>query len=341
MPKRSKYPRLRAKTYKGASGQRYVYYVYDMRSEGKPDVRLGKDWAEAVRQWDELHNRKPRIAGRLQEAFDRWKEKELPNYTSKETRKSYTLHLKRLGPVFGEMVWDEITLPILRKYLDLRTAKFQGNREISVLSIIWGKALLWGMTQKPWPAAGVRDWKNKEAPRQIEVTEAMFSAVYAQADQVVRDAMDIASATGMRLTDARTVRMPVNGILRHKAGKTDKWMEFEVASSPVLTALVQRREKVKADTVMLLTTARGRPVGPGMLWKRWDEARERAAEKAAQAGNKGLAQAIRGMYLRDMRKLASQLAGSLDEASKLLQHDSQSVTRKHYRQSADKLRAVR
>lgn len=341
MPKLTKYPRLRAKVYRGVSGQVYTYYTYDMRPEGKPDIRLGKDHAEAVRQWDDLHNRRPRVAGRLQEAFDRWREKELPKYPNAETKRSYAKHLRKLEPVFGGMAWDEVTLPILRKYLDLRSAKFQGNREISVLAVIWGKALLWGMTGKPWPATGVKDWKNKEAPRRFEVTDELFAAVYAEADQVIKDAMDIATATGMRLTDTRTVRMPSNGKLSFKAGKTSKAAEFEVASSPVLSSLVARREALKANCVMLLVTERGKPVGAGSLWQRWDEARERAAEKAATTGNPALAEGIRAMYLRDMRKRAADLAENLEEASKLLQHDSQALTRKHYSQKPQKLRAVR
>ncbi len=73
MPKITKYPRLRTKVYRGKSGQAYVYYLYDMRPDGKPDIRLGTDHAEALRQWDELHNKKPRTIGRLQEAFDKWR----------------------------------------------------------------------------------------------------------------------------------------------------------------------------------------------------------------------------------------------------------------------------
>lgn len=341
MPKVSKYPRLRTKRYKGASGQAYAYYVYDMRPDGKPDIRLGKDFAAAVLQWDELHNKRPRVAGRLQEAFNRWREQEVPKYTNPETRKGYLKALRRLEPVFGQMPWDEITLPILREYLNRRTAKAQGNREMGTLSVVWGKALLWGLTRCPWPAAGVKNWKNKEPPREFTVTDELFAAVYAESDQVLKDCMDIATATGMRLTDARTVRLPVDGVLRHRAGKTGKWMEFEVTTSPVLTAVLKRREAMKADSVMLLTTHRGRQVSEAMLWKRWDEARERAALKAETTGNPGLAEAIRAMYLRDMRKRASELAEGLDEAAQLLQHDDKALTRRHYRQGPERLRAVR
>jgi hypothetical protein len=341
MPKVSKYPRLRTKVYRGAAGQVYAYYTYDMRPEGKPDIRLGTDRDEALRRWDELHHHKPRTLGRLQEAINRWRERELPKYDNAETRRSYAKSLRNVEKVFGEMAWDEVTVPDLRMYLDLRKAKTQGNREMAVLSVVWSKAVMWGMTRLTWPAAGIKGWKNKEAPREFTVTDELFSALYAEGDQVLRDCMDIATATGMRLTDARTVLMPVDGVLRHKAGKTGKWMEFDVASSPVLSALVARREAMKAHSVMLLTTKRGRQVSSAMLWLRLDAARERAADKAAQTGNPGLAQEIRGMFLRDMRKRASELAEGLDEAAKLLQHDSKALTRKHYRQGPEKLRAVR
>lgn len=59
MPRITKYPRLRTKVYKGQGGQAYVYYVYDMRGTGKPDVRLGKDYAKDIEQWEQLHNKVP------------------------------------------------------------------------------------------------------------------------------------------------------------------------------------------------------------------------------------------------------------------------------------------
>lgn len=341
MPKVTKYPRLRTQVRRGRAGQVYVYYVYDMRPEGKPDARLGRDYDEALRQWDVLHNHKPRTVGRLQEAFDRWRERELVKYDSAETRKGYGKNLGKLEPVFGQMTWDEITLPILREYLERRTAKTQGNREMSLMSVIWGKAQMWGMTRLPWPAAGVKNWKNEERARSFEVTDALFAAVYAEADQVLRDCMDISTATGMRLTDARTVRMPVDGRLRHKSGKTGKWVEFSVAESPVLAALVERREAMRAHSVMLLTTQTGRQVSMSMLRDRWDDARDLAALKAEKTGNRAFGASIRAMYLRDMRSRAADLAGTIAEASKLLQHSSQRLTEKHYRTKAEILRAVR
>lgn len=341
MAKITKYPRLRTKVYRGKGGQAYVYYVYDMRPEGKPDVRLGKDYARAIEQWEQLHNKRPQTIGRIEEALARFENEVLPAYDSDETRKGYTKNLRALRPVFGQMVWDEVDLPALRFYLDHRTAKTQGNREMSLLRVVWGKALLWGLTRLPWPAEGVKGWKNPEKAREFEVTGAMFAAVYTQADQVLRDCMDIASATGMRITDARTVRMPVDGVITHRASKTGKPVRFVVAESPVLTALATRREAMRAHSVMLLTTTTGKQVSPTMLRDRWDDARDRAALAAEKAGDKELGARIRAMYLRDMRSLAADLAQDLEQASKLLQHSSQALTKKHYRTKVQTLRAVR
>lgn len=352
MPKVTKYPRLRTKVYKGKGGQAYVYYVYDMRGDGEPDIRLGKDYAEAVKRWDEIHNHKPRVIGRLQEAFDRYKLEVLPAMENPETRRSYGQYLKRLEGVLGGMTWDEVDLPLMVEYLKRRKSRAkkaakgavagtQGNREMSLLSVVWGRAKRWGMTKLPWPAAGVKDWKNPEREREFAVTDELFAATYAEGDQVLRDCMDIASATGLRLTDARTVRMPADGKLRHKASKSKKWAEFDVAESPVLLALVERREAMKAYSVMLLSTPTGRQVTYRMLRDRWDEARDKAAKKAEKTGNAEFAATIRAMYLRDMRSRAADLAEGLDEASKLLQHSSKAVTLRHYRTKAEKLKAVR
>lgn len=332
--KPSKHPRLRAKTYKTVGGKVLTYYVYDMRGTGKKDVRLGTDYTAALEGWNRLHNNLPLTIGRVQEAIDKWREECLPTYDNPDTRKSYAKQLKNVEAAFGQAGWHEVTLPGLRRYLDLRSAKTQGNRELSVLSIIWGKARLWGMTQLPWPAAGVKDWKNAESAREFEVTDALFNAVYEQADQVLRDCMDIATATGMRLTDARTIKMPVDGKLRFRAGKTGKWAYFEVAQSPVLSALLERRGT--ADCVMVLCDSKGRQITGSMLRNRYEKAREKAA-----LANPEIAAEIRAMYLRDCRKRAADLAEDMESASKLLQHSSVKLTSNHYRTKATKLKAVR
>ncbi len=335
--KKSKFPRLRTKSYKTVGGRILTYYVYDMRGTGEKDVRLGADYTQALAQWHKLHNHIPLTIGRLQEAIDRWRTDILPSYASSNTRAQYRSYLKNIEAAFGQMAWHEIELHTLQIYLDKRSAKVSANRELAVLAVVWGQARKWGMTKELYPARGLSKFKNKEQPRQVEVTDEMFEAVYAHADRVLRDAMDIATATGMRITDVRTIRMPVNGVIRFKASKTAKAAEFDVAQSPVLSAMVERREAMKAHCVMLLASDTGRAVSEWMLSEsRWNKAKQAAIEAYPH-----LKDELSGLYLRDLRKRAADLAEDMESASKLLQHSSMKLTADHYRTKPTKLRAVR
>jgi hypothetical protein len=158
--------------------------------------------------------------------------------------------------------------------------------------------------------------------------------VYGQADQVLKDAMDIATSTGMRLGDVRRVPMPTDGRLKFRSHKTGKQAFFNVAESPVLTELMERRGQ--KDCTMLLCTPTSREVSAGMLRTRYDNAR-----KAAAIANPALAEGIKAMFLRDTRKRAADLADDMGAASELLQHSSQKVTATHYRTKATKLKSVR
>lgn len=339
----NKHPKLRSHARKRKNGRVVIYYAYDMRGTGQPDIGLGSDYDLAIKKWDEIHNRKPRIVGTLLEAFEAWEADVLPTYGNTETRKSYTRHLNKIKPAFGKATWDGVLMADLKRYLKSRTGKTQANRELAVLSIIWNWARTEGYTDLPWPAAGMErsGWKNKEKAREFEVTDELFDAVYAEADQILKDALDIATATGYRVTDVRLVPMPADGVLRNADHKTGKRAQFDIAQSPVLSAIVTRRQAIRVSHVMLLSTPTGRPVSYSMLRGRWDSAREAAAVKAETAGDSDLAERIRAMYLRDMRKRASDLADSDESASKLLQHSSVGLTRKHYRTKATKLKAVR
>lgn len=339
MPKKTKHPKLRSHIRKGVNGRVRVYFSFDMRGTGLPDVALGSDYAEALRQWDELANQRPRIKGSLEEAFQRWEAEALPAYMNAGTLRTYRQHLAKLRENgVGKATWEGVRFTDLKGYLKARKAKTQGNREMALLSIIWNYARGEGLTDMPWPAAGMEKarWKNKEEARHFAVSDALFAAVYTSADQTLRDAMDLATSTGMRLTDCRTVLLPPSGLLRLKAHKTGKSVDFNILDSPILTALVTKRRALQADHLMLLTTPSGEPVSVSMLRSRWDKAREAAAKAHPE-----LAEQIRAMYLRDMRSRASDLAGSLAEASKLLQHSSERVTSMHYRTKAEKVRPVR
>jgi len=267
----------------------------------------------------------------------------LPTYDNAGTRRTYAQSLKKLRPIFGASQWADVELPDLKGYLKQRSAKTQGNREMALLSVIWNWARLEGLHQLPWPAAGMERsrWKNPERPRRFKVTEAIFEAIHADGDQALQDCMDLATATGMRLTDCREILLPRGDVLSLEASKTGKEADFDLSLSEVLPDLLARRRALKADHLMLLSTPDGRPLSATMLRYRYDLARERAARRAYLANDDEFARLIRGMFLRDCRKYAAGLAGSDQEASDLLQHSSVALTRKHYRVATPTLKPVR
>lgn len=338
MPKKTKHPRLVSQTRRNKDGRVRVYYFYDMRHVGQKRIPLGTDYDEAIAKWDELHNQKPRTIGRVQEAINDWRTHVLPTYTNADTRDDYGRQLKNIEGVFGSMLWEDVELRHLREYLKRRTAKTQANREMAVFSIVWNHARKEGMTRLSWPASGVKNWRNEESPREFEVTDALFDAIYREADQMLRDCMDLSTATGMRLTDCRTVLLPQGDKLHLKASKTGKRADFDITLSQVLPKLIERRRAIPASHMMLLSTPDGFPVTSRMLRTSYDRAREKAASRPE---NRLIAQALRAMFLRDMRKRAADLTDTDDAAAELLQHSSKTVTRKHYVSRATNLKPVR
>lgn len=330
-----RYPRLRSQQRKRKSGRVIVYYFYDRRPEGLPSIPLGTDYDEALKRWDEIHNVKPRIAGTLEEAFQAWEQDQddgLLSYDNAETRRGYAKNLRMLRPSFQAATWDSIDLSTLKRYLKLRTAKTQANREMSLLQVVWNYARGEGLTPLPWPAAGMEKskWKNKEQPRRIKVLDVLWDAIHDEGDQVLRDCMDLASVTGMRLTDCITILLPRGDAMHLEARKTGKEAEWDLSDTEVVPGLIRRRRALDANHLMLLSTPDGRPVTKTMLRYRWDLARERAAVKASIANDEAAVAGIRKLILRDARKRAAQNSASLEDAQKLLQHGDSRTTERHY-----------
>lgn len=331
------HPGLRSHSRKRKSGKVVTYYFFDRRQHGLPDIPLGTDFDQAIKRWEEIrtHGHLQTDAGLLEEAFRLWErdaERGLPSYEKRETRRGYEKNLRRLRPVFGTAAWHDVTMPTLVAYLDARSAKTQGNREMSLLSIVWNYARTKGLTDLPWPAAGMErsKWRNKEKPRKKHVLAEAWDAIWHEGDQVLRDVMDLGSATGMRLTDCIEVLLPRGDMLRLEASKTGKEAEWDLSLSALLPDLLARRRAMQANHLMLLSRPDGKPVRMSQLRHRWDQARARAACKAIIHGDDDLAREIRAMWLRDARKLAAQTAPDLKAAAALLQHGDERLTERHY-----------
>ncbi|MGE8319174.1 MAG: tyrosine-type recombinase/integrase [Comamonas sp.] len=337
----------RARTLK--SGKVWEAYYYNGRNAAgeREEIPLGSDLNEAKRKWAELECREPPAeTGLMRFVFDRYMREILPQKAPR-TQVDYTANIGMLRKVFDAVAIDTITPQHVAMYRDKRAAKamVRANREISLLSSIWNFAREWGYTAKENPARGVR--KNKESPRDYYADAPVWDAVYAEAPPELRDAMDLNYLTGQRPADVLKMRLSDirDGALEVQQNKTKKKLRILLADDGVPTELggvierIRGRER-KVASLFLVATPEGTALNRWTLRTRFDIARGRAADAAAQAGDDDLATQIRAFQFRDIRpKAASET--DLDHASKLLGHTKEEITKKVYRRVGETVKPTK
>jgi len=99
---------------------------------------------------------------------------------------------------------------------------------------------------------------------------------------------------------------------------------------------VESRPRSVHSSYYLLATDTGQPV-----IDRFEKARTEASEIAMKQGNKNLAERLRAFQLRDIRAKAASDIESLKEASDLLGHSEQQITKTVYRRKGQLVKPVR
>lgn len=197
------------------------------------------------------------------------------------------------------------------------------------------------VSQDPIAFDGVADIDNPAGVR-LQAFRCVVGelAVYTEAPPELKDAMDLAYLTGQRPADvlkASTADLN-NGFLMVGQGKTEKRLRIRLYDgtdasglSTFLDALLERKAMAGIRSSSLITNPAGLRMSYAMLRNRWDEAREKAAAKAAAEGDSTLAAAIRQFQFRDIRPKAASEIDDISHASRLLGHSTQEMTKKIYR----------
>ncbi|MGA3825376.1 tyrosine-type recombinase/integrase [Pseudomonas chlororaphis] len=332
-------PRMVRRIRKGKNGQIWTSYYYNGRDAigNRKEIPLGTDLDQAKVEWARLECTTPPKPNHLMSyVFDRY-EKEIIPGKSIRTQSDNRKELKQLRKAFESAPIESITPQVIAQYRDARTAKVRANREIALLSHAFTIAREWGLTDKANPCFGVR--RNKEKPRDYYAGETVWNAVYAEAVQELKDAMDLAYLTGQRPADVLKIAATDlnNGFLLIGQGKTEKRLRLRLEEAGVQSGLsafiedLQERRAINGiRTSTLITNASGLRMSQQMLRNRWDDAREKAAIKAATDGDPTLAASIRQFQFKDIRpKAASEI--ELTHASRLLGHSTEEMTKKVYR----------
>ncbi len=332
-------PRMLRRTRKGKTGKIWVAYYYDGRDAAgkRVEIPLGTDLDQAKVEWARLEHKAPPKPNHLMAyLFNRY-EKEIIPGKSIRTQSDNLKELKQLRRAFENAPIESITPQVVAQYRDARTAKVRANREIALLSHAFTIAREWGLTDKANPCFGVR--RNKEKPRDFYAGEVVWNAVYLEAAQELKDAMDLAYLTGQRPADVLKIAATDlnNGFLLIGQGKTEKRLRLRLEDAGVqsglstfINDLLERRALKGVKTSTLITNSSGLRMSQQMLRNRWDDAREKAAIKAAADGDTALTASIRQFQFKDIRpKAASEI--ELTHASRLLGHSTEEITKKVYR----------
>ncbi|WP_332763152.1 tyrosine-type recombinase/integrase [Pseudomonas koreensis] len=333
-------PRMIRRARKRKNGQIWVGYYYNGRdSEGnRVEIPLGGDLDEAKIEWARLDRKAiPKPAHLMGRLFDDYESKVIPTLKP-GTQSDYLKGLKQLRNAFESAPIEAISPQVIAQYRDARTAKVRANREIALLSTMFTFAREWGLTDKANPCFGLR--RNKETPRDFYAGNIIWNAVYEQAGQDLRDAMDLAYLTGQRPADvlkASTTDLN-HGFLMVGQGKTEKRLRIRLYNGDnetdlcaFINGLLDRRAQAGTRTSILITNQTGLRMSYNMLRNRWDEAREKAAIKAAADGDSELSVTIRKFQFRDIRPKAGSEIEDITDASRLLGHSTEEMTKKVYR----------
>ena len=219
-----------------------TYYFYDLGGKPRKELSLGTDYVEAVRKWSELEKSKtmPAPIVTFDTAANGYVADVLPT-KSPRTRSDNVKELDNLREFFKGAPLDEIEPTHIRAYFRWRAEKarkwyaekgrtapqdaghVRANREVALFSHIFNYSRDSGLTRAANPCAGVK--RNEEEGRDVYVEDDVFAAVYKEADQPMRDAMDLAYLTGQRPADTlRFDERHINGSneLEIQQGKTKK-----------------------------------------------------------------------------------------------------------------------
>ena len=327
-------PRMIKRTRTMKSGKVWVGYYYDGRdAEGKrKEIPLGTDLDEAREKWAKLERKVVPVATRTVGDLLRRYERDVVPGKGLKTQKDNLKVIVQLMKSFESAPIEALTPQIIAQYRDARSAPVRANREIALLSHAFNMAREWGITDRENPCRGVK--RNKEAPRDVYITDEVWLAVYNEAPADLRIAMDLAYLTGQRPADVRKMRWSdVDGdYLLVGQGKTSMKLRIRLRRADgSQTTLGELLDKLDRSHPTLVASQDGKPITESMLRFRFEPARKAAAEKAAKAKDSELAKAIMNFQFRDIRPKAASDIDSLSQASDLLGHTTQGMTQRVYR----------
>ena len=177
-------------------------YYYVVRNKWTP---LGDDLNKARIKWAALENEGTQNQAKFSVALDTYMSTIMNKQDANmNTVRAFLGKVDLLKSVFGEMGLDDIKPHHVAKFVDLHPSKAAARMCKSIISSTFSLAIRQGNAATN-PCREVRLEKAK--PRSRYITDDEFFAIRANADEIVRIAMDLSYLTGMRISDVLKVKL--------------------------------------------------------------------------------------------------------------------------------------
>lgn len=280
---------------------------------------LGRDYSAALRLWAERTGEQESTTIRtMDDAFDRYLIEVVP-LKSPRSQQNNRQQFKPLRKVFSHMRPADLKAVHGYAYLDARRkTPVAANLEMALFKHVCTCLVRWGVIERN-PMREVR--KLHVNPRDRDVLDWEFDAVYARAGERMRCAMDLARLTGLREGDILSLRrdsLTPDGLLV-PTRKTGKRLIF--AMTDALMAAIERLKALHGTvaSIPLFTGRRGQALTSAGFQSEWKRLQRRALDSGALT---------EGYHFNDLRALA---AAESEDPTKLLGHDNPATTKIYLR----------
>lgn len=329
----------------------YFYRVptgLESQWEGKTKFKLGKSLPEAFAEFARRIDQPRGTINTLNDAFNRYLLQVVPT-KAPASQASNHQQIKWLRKVFGDMPILPFAPMYIYKYIDMRTSKTSGHREIATLSHIYTKLIEWGEIDRH-PFKGqvllsgekprdryVEDWEIVEFLSISAKPKTGAAVIQAYTRLKLLTGMD--KGTMLRLEPARN--FTEEGILiqrnktKNSSGKRTLYtwtkalriaVDEAIAARPVHISPYLFCNKYGQSYVNELT---GNPSGFKSLWDRY---MKNVMENTTL---------VLRFTERDLRAKVSTDAESLEHAQALLSHTNSKITDAIYRRKPTKVHPLR
>lgn len=310
---------------------RHGAYYHTPRIGGRQQmVRLSADFAEAINLYYQREQRT--LAGStVNDALSRYDREVLPGKAAK-TQKDYRRYIRHPGAlrkVFGDSHLTSVRRSDIAQYLDKRSAKIEGNREIACLSSVFQSAIRWGWCDEN-PCRGAP--RNPERRRQRLPSEHELAAIHIAANDQLCCMVDLVCLIGLRKADLLKIRLSdlTDRGVRINVQKTGAAVTFEW--SEALREVIDRARGLRrrVGSLCLFANRRGQQYTTGGFDSIWKSALRRAD--------------VKGLTFHDLRRQAINEAnrqGGLDYAQAIGAHKSRTSTESYLVPSEITVRPLR